>query len=349
MTVTLVELATATLYRLGDTDSAIWAGEIEQYIQQGYDELTKLTGCLLGVALAPDYAMAFTITEEWEGDYVIVSDDHYINGPAQFTAEFERDLIDNADGPANHNYHWEFNNGYVDWQTLVSALVDLPEDLHEIERAVWNTKRIEPLRSQDVEWEDSRYELNKGQVESYLQDKDGIGILRKWRVPSTAYTPYSFDADSDDGLGILRDITDIIDLDVISYGFGDLVQVDGVNVFEDYGILGPIYKEQNNVRIEYRRRGATLSDSQNFEIPDRYTTYVRHYAMARALEREGDGQDLELSAHYQARYEAGLARMKKRKHAMFYQKELVMGSASSHRGHKPPRPRLPYNYGRVVR
>lgn len=349
MTVSLATLTTEIQQRLGDSTEQIWtAPEIQQYVQQGYDQLTRVTGCLLGVALAPDYAFAFSYTAAWELDYV--SADAYANGPAQFTCEFERDYLNNAEGPANHNQHWEFNDdaGWVT-PTEVSGLVDLPGDLFEIERAVWNSKRLDPVRSRDVEGPDARYELNKGQVEAYIQDKDGLSRLRKWRVPSAAYTPYVFDSSSDDGFGIIRDLTGISDTDVISDGFGDLVQVNGVNVFEDYGILGPVFNEANNVRIEYRRRGATLSPNQDFEIPDRYTVYVRHFAQARSLERQGKGQDLILAAHYQSRYEAGVKRMLKRKQAMQFQRAYVLGGASSIRGQKPPRPRLPWNYGTVVR
>ena len=414
MTTTLADLRTETFQRLGDSAGSIWTGaELTNYIQEGYDQLTRRTGCLLGVALAPDYAFAFSYTAQWEYDYILAVSGWWADGPAQFTYEFERDLIDNADGPANHNHHWEFNDS-AGWVTLteVSALVDLPSDLFEIERSTWNTRRISALRSRYFEEEDSRYERNKGQVEAYIQDKDGLDRLRKWRVPSTAYVPYGFDdgtdllaftttlpwestylptgaaangpaaftggddfpfivsgdngpADhnylwevtqgyvtaqipNDDGYGIIRDLTGIVTLSVVSDGFGDLVQVDGVNVFEDYGILGPVYKETSNVRIEYRRRGLALSDTQAFEIPDRYTVYVRHFAMARSLEREGPGQELELAAHYQARFESGVQRMLKRKEALQFQRLLVMGGAPSVRG-KKPMVRMPWAYGRVVR
>ncbi len=154
-----------------------------------------------------------------------------------------------------------------------------------------------------------------------------------------------------DGFGIIRYLDEISNADVLvtEDGFGDLVQVDGIDTFEDFGIIGPVYRENLNLRIEYRRRGKTLSDDQPFEIPHRYTTYVRHYVLARALEREGPGQDLKLAAHFDARFQAGIARMLKRKNAMNYARAYVMGGSSSVRGQKPPRPRLPYQYGTVVR
>lgn len=410
MTVFRNDLMTALQRRLCDEAGALWTqAELEGYIDEGYDDLTKRTGCLWDTAMLPDFAFAFSITRDWESDYVAAGE--YANGPAQFTCQDDRNFIANARGPANHTQHWEFNRGYVT-VTEVDGLADLPECLQEVERATWNTRRILAIRSRDVEEGDGRYELNKGTVEAYMQDKDGLGVLRKFRVPSAAYQPYTFDdgtdlnifsytqswestyvptgAESngpleftsgddarfsattdfgpgthnyrweflwgytstllpnDDGFGILRDLDGIVDTTVQSEGFGDLTQVDDVNVFEDFGILGPIYPDTSVVRIEYRRRGADLSDTTPFEIPDRYTIYVRHYAQARALEREGPGQDLKLAENFNQRYEAGLLRMLVRKQAMQYQKTVVMGGSSkSQRG--PHLARLPWQYGAPVR
>lgn len=411
MSVSLTTLRTALQRRLCDESEAIWTqAELEGYIQEGYDDLTKRTGCLFDTAMLPDVPFAFNITADWEEGYADAS--MMVSGPAGFTCEFERSYIDNARGPANHNHAWEYHLGY---QTMleVDALADLPESLQEVERATWNTRRISALTSRDLETFDSRYELNKGEVIGYTQDKDGLGVLRKWHVPSAPYSPFTFDAgedleifsftqtweedyfpsgfeengplqftaggdqpyalstdlgpgthnyrwevsggyasassSNDDGFGIIRNLSGIVDISVDSDGFGDLVQVDTVNVFEDFGILGPIYPDTNVVRIEYRRRGQTLSDTQDFEIADRYTVYVRHYAQSQALGREGPGQDLTLAKHFAERYEAGIARMKRRAHAMDYQRAMVMGGGSSLQRKGPPLARLPYNYGTVVR
>ncbi len=130
--------------------------------------------------------------------------------------------------------------------------------------------------------------------------------------------------------------------------FGELYQVVDNHTDEDFGILGPIYKETSVMRVEYRRRGAELSWQQPFEIPDRYTVYVRHFALARTLEREGPGQNLKLAAHYQERYEAGVQRMLRRKQAMDFQKTSVLGGRPPSPG-GPPRARLPWRYGTIVR
>ncbi len=349
MSVSLSDLRSTLQRRLCDEGERLWSkAELDIYISTGYDTLARLTGCLFDSACIPDYAFAFNFTSEFERDFVESVPGWYCDGPAQFTTELERDYVNNAAGPANHNEHWEFNGGYQSI-TEVSALAERPDGISAVERATWNTKRLEAVHSRDLEGADSRYELNKGEVQAFVQDKDGIDVLRKWRVPSVGYVPYSFDASSDDGFGIIRDLDGIHTGIAVDGSWGDLVQVDGENVFEDFGILGPIYKETNDLRLEYRRYGKNLADDQGFEIADRYTIYVRHFAQARALEKEGPTQDLKLAAHFQSRFEVGVARMKKRATAMLFQQLIVMGGAPSIRGQRPARARFPYAYGRVVR
>ncbi len=155
----------------------------------------------------------------------------------------------------------------------------------------------------------------------------------------------------DDGLGIIRFLDVISPAEVVSSetdGFGELVQVDGIETWEDFGIMVP-YQQNLVMKIEYQRHGKQLTDLVPFEIPDRYITYIRHYVLARCLEREGPGQDLELAAHFQARWLAGVERVNRRRNAMSYQKSMVMGGSTSVRGQKPPRVRYPWNYGTVVR
>ena len=336
------EVSTELNLRLGrETVATIWSDdELDQYIQEGYDDLCRRTGCLWATDVLPDFAFAFSYTQPFEFDFFVA--DTRIAGLAQFTSTFERDYIDNADGPANHTQHWEYNLGY---QTIteVSGLADLPDDLYEVERATWNTRRIETWDSRKLEWDDSRYELNKGNVEAYTQDKDGIARLRKWRVPSGAYVPYSLD-DETKYWGILVQITEVSAAAPL-FTWGDFVQVPAQHMMGDpWGVIVAVYKETGDVRIEYQRRGRELSDEQDFEIPERYQKYVRHYAQARAFECEGDGQDLELAAHYQSRYDAGIARMIKRKEAMLYQRKTILGGGIR-RSNRKPLAQLPYTYG----
>lgn len=114
MTVTLVELRDEARQRLGDSAKEIWSDdELCRYIQQGYDAMTLATGCLYAVHMYPDIPFSFSYTARFEADYALSG--FWLNGPAQFNAPWERDYIDNANGPANHCYPWEYHG----WNELV--------------------------------------------------------------------------------------------------------------------------------------------------------------------------------------------------------------------------------------
>lgn len=111
----------------------------------------------------------------------------------------------------------------------------------------------------------------------------------------------------------------------------------------------PAASSTTDLYVEYFRRGATLSaDGTALEIPDRYTDYVVWYAMARALERDGRGQDTELAAHYQGRYLEGLKRIKKRKSQIHSSRIGQMGGMDGTQ-REPGYPQWPSNYGVPVR
>lgn len=98
------------------------------------------------------------------------------------------------------------------------------------------------------------------------------------------------------------------------------------------------------ISIEYQRRGTALSSgSVELELPDRYVDYVTWFAIGRALERDGTGQDLELASLFKDRYAAGVARIKKRKSAA--QSARVGSLGGRERPSGPPVPRFPWNYG----
>lgn len=190
MTISLNDLTADIRHKAGDSVGTLWSDdEILAYIQQGYNELTAETGLLFETALFPDVPFAFNYTSPFEADYITTSQ-WGLNGPAQFTTLDERYYAQDADGPATHNEIWE---GDYDPTTEVSALINVPLDMHQIERSTWNTKKIVPLHSREMEVDDGRYELNKGEVIAYTQDKDGLGRVRKWRVPSAAYIPVCTD------------------------------------------------------------------------------------------------------------------------------------------------------------
>jgi hypothetical protein len=104
-----------------------------------------------------------------------------------------------------------------------------------------------------------------------------------------------------------------------------------------------------NFRLEYFRLGADLA-SNVFEIPDSWTVSVRHYVMAQAYGRHGDGYNKRLRDHFQARWMADLGALKAAKSHMVASRMVIAGSRGlSSRGRRPPTPKLPWEYGRTVR
>lgn len=129
--------------------------------------------------------------------------------------------------------------------------------------------------------------------------------------------------------------------------FGYLQEQDGLRTLRKVRV--PNQDDAGLVSIEYWRRGLFLTgDTNELELPLHYAKYVRHYAMWKALEREGAGQDLKLAEHYQARYAAGVQRMLRRKNAVKSQRVGRMGGPYPAQT-RMARPSMPWQYGQVVR
>lgn len=104
-----------------------------------------------------------------------------------------------------------------------------------------------------------------------------------------------------------------------------------------------------NFRLEYFRLGADLS-SYAFEIPSSWTKTIRHYAMYKAYKRHGDGFNSKLYKHYQARWEFDLDDLRKARGTLVSSRRVIAGRrGTGTRGRRPPTPRLPWRYGRIVR
>lgn len=129
--------------------------------------------------------------------------------------------------------------------------------------------------------------------------------------------------------------------------WGYIVHGDGVGTIR-YVRVPSAAGASTDIAIEYQRRGATLSaDGTAIEIPDRYAKYIRWFAYWKAYERDGQGQDLELSEHYRERYQVAVARVNRRKQLANSARTYRYGGGQSKETN--PRPRMPWNYGKEVR
>ena len=343
---TIGSLITNTLFKLGDNDSDLWSrDEIRRYILEAYKSMAQDTGILWDQQVLEDQPQAGNVTCPEELQFLEAGDT--FTGLFSYTSPGEREYIDPGQwnlGPTNHNQVWEA--AYLD-ETYYRAVHELPEELIAIERATWNQRRIEPLRSNELEFSDSQYQTVNGQVEAYLQDKDGVGSFRKWRIPSIAADSYVITG----MFGLMRSVSDISSETVIG-SWGVCRRLPGMELADGDGARGfprRPWKTAHNTKIEYIRKGRAIEDdATEFEIPQVYVKYLRHYAIYRALNRTGEGQDLKFAAFWKSRWDSGLARIRKRKDAMTAGRMRVFGSQDRELC-SPPLARFPWNYVKASR
>jgi hypothetical protein len=341
MSKTLHDTIDAVLYRLGDTSKTIWSeAEVESYLKEAYDDLAIKSLCFWDhSSITEEVPNTSNYTAKWEVPYFETGDVRYSR--FSVTAQFEDDYDDEELEPGNHTSAWEWEYLTVNY---INALVDVPEKMYQIERAISNNKRIEPVTKRQLE-ADGRYEFTEGPVEAYAMQYDGLRKLRKYRKPT------AIDIFTVTGMwGLLRDASDATDASVTgTWGVPRIMGgVQPSTEFDGWGIPRRVYKS-TATRIEYFRRGKELvSITDEFEFPDMYVKYLRHYAMSKALGRDGSGQDSALAEHYMARYLSGISRLSSRKSVQKSQKIGRIGDGNRVSG-RPPKPVLPSNYGRMSR
>lgn len=288
-------------------------------------------------------------TAHWEVEYAtleVKSPDWVYYNQFNYTHDWEINYIDNGIGPANHSYPWEWQDEYVDTE-YIRAVAKLPTDFYRMDRATNDWSKIDPHMSATLEVDDRVYETQQGKVIGYLMDKDGLRTIRKYKVPNANADYYDVTGD----WGILRDPSDITS-DSVNGSWGIPRCITGEHPIGPYrwGLPRRVYQDGGNFRIEYFRRGRPVeSGDDEYEMPDAYCKYLRHYAMNRALAREGAGQDLKLAAHYEERWLVGLKRMGARQITARVSRTRILGARKVVRGARPPKPVLPWEYGRVVR
>ena len=312
MSSTRSSVRTTVLTILGDTAEKIWSSsEIYDYIDEGYNLWCRLTRAL---------------------------------------------------------WAWTYSN-----DTDGTGAYALPDDLTEIDRITWDWIRLEPLSHRFLRNYDSRYRVQTGQVQAYTLDEDGIGYLRKWPIPNTTVTPFTKTIATVGNSGAERASNVVTVKTTAAHGLtvGSMVTISGVTETSFNGTFqvitvpstttftlwqyGPnetsgggtvsINTDSRNMRIEYFRRGASLDESTDgFEIPERWVKAIRFFALWKALARQGDGQDKTFAQHFEQRWQAMVARAKRRNIQAKSERVGRFGAAPE----APaviPRPRLPWNRG----
>ncbi len=328
---TLLTVRDDTLYRLGDTELKVWSNaEIDSYLQEGYDELAIRTLCFWDQSFLEDLPYIGNFNGSWEKIYF--SSGEIIYEQFSHTESWESEYDSTGLDPGNHTS--SFEDVYLS-VNYISALSEIPDNLYKIERAIWDNKRLIPMTPMELE-ADPDYQTTEGDVAAYSMDQEGLRHFRKYRKPSVVSDIYSITGT----WGILRDPSDITDETPVGT-WGTIRRISGESVSSSnvWGLVRRVTKQTKNTRIEYFRRGNPVaSELSEFELPDLYVKYVRHFAMWRSLEREGPGQDTVLGEHYHQRFEIGIAMMLKRKSAIASTRIGRMGGAQSVRTRPPGSP-----------
>lgn len=393
---TLKGLRDKVLNRLGDADVQIWTeAEIEGYVKDGYNALCKAGLLLWDLAYLENLPYTGNYNHAWEADigFYTSSPIRTRQGRFNVTQPWELTAYRGPDSyepllVANHTAPWERLSGELD-VTNIPAVARLPEAYLETDRVTNDFEKISPKRSVELE-EEIDYETLKGRVEAYIQDKDGLRNMRKWRVPSTAASEHDYighygaiaaatdgeavtaggmridefartadgaldasdrarmlsvgfslpGSSSSSASGTFAGLPDLADSPIIGSRGIPVVLPGYFPIGGPWGFPVRLIEESNNFRVEHFRRGRDLDDHV-FEIPRAYVKYVRHYALYRALGKDGDGQDLKLAEHYKKRYLIGLARIENRKSAIHENRAGIIGDRSPDSTRRPGRPQPP--------
>lgn len=319
--------------------------EIELYVKDGYDAFCRRTKCLLdffypeNLPAVGNYVAAWELPEFTSG---LIA-----HGLLNYTGgTWETDYAEAGDiGPVCITQPWEADDA-TDLTLAKTTLKQLPADTVTVDRVTHDFRGLTPEFTRFFEQGDRNFQTTAGEPSAYALDRDGIGSMRLVPMGDGAATTYS----TSGTWGLLRQAEDMDGFTVWApFGtWGVLRQIPQYfPMGGQFGIPRRLYSDTNNTRVEYWRLGKD-PDEYALELPDRFVKYVEFYAQSKALERDGPGQDLALSAHFMARFGDGVARMIRR---IGENKQARTGKIGSE-ARVPTRPalaRLPWRYGRQIR
>lgn len=336
--------------RLDDEDGVVWTdAELKMYIQDGYDLFCRRTRCLFDIWVVENTPQVGNWSTDLERFLLEQSSGKGLTDERlHFTADIERNkrvgglVGGSTEGPtpATSPHEGAFFDHFE--QPAKVATSRLPNSIVDIIRVTWDELEVYPENSPDMRMLDLQYERREGgDPRHFTFDKDGFKTLRL--IP-----PARADADYDTVDGSWGTMTQTSDTTVTVVGaYGILREIDGA--FPSWGPHGTPTRQHpaaKNISVEVARLGRPLSQ-YCFEIPAIYIKFVLFWAMRRALQKNGPGQDLKLSKHYEDRFEMGIARMKTRLRKV--NKEIVLSMGSMRAQPEPfgnmGDPTLPYPYG----
>ena len=327
--------------------------ELELYVKDGYDVFCRRTKAIFDMFYVEVFASAGNYVGKWEENYF---DSGMIAvGLVNFTATgfdenntiyWEQDFAEvGAIGPRQITQPWEAD--YLDAESTSWLPVGtVPEDNVAVDRGTFDYIDLDPEYSQWFEEHERNFQTVRGTPLRFAMDRDGIGGIRL--VPGPNFGPDALEISGT--FGLLRTCGDDDGLSTWdpTGSWGSLREIpQHFRMGGQFGIPRRLFSDVDNARIEYFRLGKDPGQYQ-FDLPDRFVKYVEHYAQAKALERDGPGQDLSLAQHFMQRFEDGVSRMIRRLGENRRARRNAIGSGGKPQA-RPALARLPYQYGRQIR
>jgi len=322
---------------------SVWTrDEIEIYVKDGYDTFCRKTKCIFDMVYPENVPTPGNHTAQWELTYF--QSGMIDTGLLGFSGGYwEQDYAESGTiGPVNHTQPWETD--YISTTFVVSRRV-LPDDNVTVQRAMYDWQSLSAEFTQWFEDTDKNHLTVSGDTDYFSMDRDGINTMRLVPAGDGGATEYTVVGD----FGILRyaSSTELGSLTPLGT-WGSIRELpQRFPIGAPFGIPRRLYDDTANNRVEYFRHGRDLDEDQ-FELPLRFVKYVEYFACSKALERDGPGQDIQLSNHFMQRFEEGAARMSRRMAEVKRARVGKIGSAGKIQT-KPALARLPWRYGRQIR
>lgn len=343
----------STMRRLDDELGEVWSyDEVLGYIKDGYNMWCRRSRCLFDMHVIPNVPQV----GNWSTDLEKYLAEHtpgmgLTDNPLHFTGSHEANLAvggrvgGSTEGPTPATSPSEAALFSAKGLPTKVATGRLPDGTADVLRITWDELELFPEGSADERLLDSQYEQRDGgDPRQYTLDKDGINTVRL--VP-----PARGDAEYPTVSGSWGTMTQTDDTTISVVGtYGILRESDGYfPAGGPHGTPTQRHPAAKNIVAEIARVGRSL-DGFAFEIPQQYVKYIIFWAMHRALERDGPGQDLKLSKHYSDRYGLGIERIKARLRKVNKEQRLRMGSGGeTDLPFNMGNPTLPHPFGPAVR
>lgn len=321
-TVSVDDLVTSALDRLGDLDEAIWSrAEMTLYTQDGYDLYARRTRCIFDRWTIENLPPAANWQTDWERYLALQKSGWGVTDePFHITAESERGM--GVAGQVGKTYKGPSGLTSPTDRQYVSTQADgdiptampggtLPDTTVEITRVTYDDRELTGFTSQQMRQLDPLFETRSGDPQMFVFDGDGINFLRV--VPAATGSAVYDTVDGSWGTLTYTDDTAVtpVTTEPSGYntgGYGILVCCPSYfPMGAPWGTPTRFHPATDNVVIDMHRTGRP---DYPVEVPLAYQKYIIYWAMHRALSREGPGQDDALAEHYSQRFDMGVSHMR---------------------------------------